>query len=245
MRVLICFEYFGKNYCGLQAQPNLKTVQGELESVLSGFFAQSIEIVASGRTDAGVHAMGQCAHFDCKQKNNFKIENLPLAVNNQMNDIKIVWAKEVDENFSARFDVKKKTYLYKLYLSQNECPTKQNLALRVNKNIDVGAMKEACKTLVGRHDFSAFRASGAQNKDDNVRTIFSARLIKRFDELHFEICGSGFLYNMVRIIVGTLVEIGAKKLNKNAFLTAFSSKSRKDLGQTAPPDGLYLKKVDY
>lgn len=244
-RILMTIEYDGTNFCGWQTQNQKRTVQGEIESALSSFYGEDIQIHGSGRTDAGVHALGQTAHFDAPKKNNFKVEKLPYALNEKLpDDVKVLFAKQVDDNFHARKSVKKKTYLYKAYVSHFLSPIDRTRKMRIYPEPNLAAMKGAASLLIGEHNFSAFMSAGSQIKD-TTRTIFEINIKKNQNDFTFEICGNGFLYNMVRIIVGTLIEIGQGRLSKTNISKALESGDRKFAGKTAQPQGLYLKNVKY
>ena len=242
-RFKLTLEYDGTNFAGYQVQPAKRTVQGELEGALEKIYKQKVLTYASGRTDAGVHALGAVVHFDAPKtiKN-----NILDAMNSYLpEDLKVVKVEEVDQNFDARFMAKKKTYGYKFYLSRYERPLFQNRALRVNDNIDIEKMREACKYLIGKHDFTSFvaRKSG---KTDFVREIYDANIEKLGDGCFmFKISGNGFLYNMVRIIMGTLLFVGSGKFQPVDVQKIIDNKDRRLAGKTVPPYGLYLLSVEY
>ncbi len=242
-RVKLVMQYDGKDFCGFQVQPNKRTVQGELEKVLSFLMKENVKIYASGRTDAGVSAFAQVAHFDTEKTVNEKA--LLSSLNALLpKDVAVTEARLVGEDFDARFSVKKKTYHYKFYVSKFELPLFKD-ALRINDYADVSLMNEACKFLVGTHDFRSFvaRKSG---KTDFVRTIYDAKIISLGDGLYaLEICGNGFLYNMVRIIMGTLINVGYKKLKPEDIKTIINAKNREKAGKTMPSHALLMKKVEY
>ena len=244
IRYVIKFQYKGTEFSGYQVQPEKRTVQGEIELALKNIFFEDIKIYASGRTDARVHALAQIAHFDAQKK--FSESQLIHLLNRELpSDISVLEAGIVDEDFDARFDATSKTYIYKFYLSRFEKPLYSNLATRVNDNVNVEKMQEACSYLLGEHDFKSFvaRKSG---KEDFVRTIYSAKITKTDSDLYeFEISANGFLYNMVRIIFGTLIEVGSGRLKPEEVGLVIESKSRSKAGKTYSPDGLYLKNVEY
>ncbi len=242
-RIKIVMQYDGKDFCGFQVQPNKRTVQGELESVLSFLMKQPVKIYASGRTDAGVSAEAQVAHFDTEKNVN---ENALLGSLNALlpADLAVTELKQVGEDFDARFSVKKKTYHYKFYVSRFELPLLSG-ALRINDYADVDLMNQACKFLVGTHDFRSFvaRKSG---KTDFVRTIYDAKIVSLGGGLFaLEICGNGFLYNMVRIIFGTLLNVAYKKIKPEQIKDIIEAKDRKIAGKTMPASALLMKKVEY
>lgn len=245
IRILLTIEYDGTNFAGWQKQNGQRTVQDTIETALSEFYGTTIEIHGSGRTDAGVHAIGQTAHFDAPIKNNFKVEKLPFALNDKLpDDVKILYAKQVDKNLDARKSVVRKTYMYKLKVSRFLSPLDRNRKMRVYPCPDLKLMQEASKLLIGEHDFKAFMSSGSQIKD-TVRTIFEIQIKKNQDDFVFLVTGNGFLYNMVRIIVGTLVEIGQGRLSISNIEKALITCDRKYAGKTASSCGLYLKSVEY
>lgn len=252
MRILLTISYNGKNYVGWQKQKNGKSVQETIENALSFLLGQNIEICGSGRTDAKVHALAQTASFDATSerfqknfcnKNCLNSKKLIAALNaNLPFDIKVTGAKKVSPLFHARFNVKQKTYLYRL--SWEETPFNQGYVGIVKEKPNVKEIEKAARFLIGEHDFSSFCSAKAETKDF-VRTIFKIKLTKKHNELDFEICGNGFLYNMVRIIVGTLYEVGTGKQTAESICEILDAKDRTKAGKTAPAEGLYLKGVKY
>lgn len=237
-------EYLGTDFKGFQAQPNKRTVQGEVERVLSEILNQEIKIYASGRTDAGVHSLGQVAHFDIEGEVDVKRLHYEL-VNRLPQDISVSRVEEAPLDFDSRFSVKRKTYVYKFYLSRYERAVFRGRALRVNDNVDVSKMMEACKYLVGTHDFKSF-VTKKSGKTDFVRTIYSAKITASEEGIYeFEVCGNGFLYNMVRIIMGTLIEVGSGRKAPQELKNIIDGKARAMAGKTVLPYGLYMKKVEY
>lgn len=252
MRILLTISYNGKNYVGWQKQKNGKSVQETIENALSFLLGQKIEICGSGRTDAKVHALAQTASFDASSErfvknfckiNTLNSKKLVAALNaNLPHDIRIISAKKVSSSFHARFNVKQKTYLYRL--SWEETPFNQDFVGLFQEKPNVKEIEKAAKFLLGEHDFSSFCSAKTETKDF-VRTIFSIKIIKKHNELNFEICGNGFLYNMVRIIVGTLYEVGTGKRTAESIYEILEAKDRTKAGKTAPAEGLYLKAVKY
>ena len=243
-RIKLTIEYDGTLFSGYQVQPNKRTVQSELENALEKIYNEKVETLSSGRTDAGVHALGAVVHFDEPKviKNRFFADSINAYL---PDDVKVINAEEVDEDFDARFLAKTKTYQYKFYLSRCERPLYKNRALRVNEEVDVDKMKQALKYLLGEHDFSSFvaRKSG---KTNFVRTIYSAEIFETNNkEYTFEISGNGFLYNMVRIIMGTLLKVGEGKIKPEDMKTIIENKNRQTAGNTMPAHALYLIKVEY
>jgi len=243
-RYVMVFEYDGTGFSGLQTQEGKRTVQSEIESAMSRIFGVPTILVASGRTDSGVHAIGQVAHFDADyKKDEF---SLLRSLNSFLpSDICVREIRKVDGDFHARFDAKRKTYIYKFYISPNERPLYLNRALRVNTGLDVSKMMDACECFVGTKDFKSF-CSKKSGKTDFVRTVYSCKITEiAKDEYELQICGNGFLYNMVRIIMGTLLKVGEGKLKKADIEKIFQGKARMLAGRTVPPYGLYLKSVEY
>ena len=243
-RIKLTIEYDGTLFCGYQVQPNKRTVQSELENALEKIYNEKVETFSSGRTDAGVHALGAVIHFD--EPKFIKNRHFADSINAYLpDDVKVIKAEEVSEDFDARFDAKSKTYQYKFYLSRCERPLYKNRALRVNEEVDVEKMKRALKYFLGEHDFSSFvaRKSG---KTNFVRTIYSAEIFEtNKKEFVFEISGNGFLYNMVRIIMGTLLKVGEGKIKPEHVKTIIENKNRQTAGNTMPAHALYLKNVEY
>ena len=243
-RYKLTLEYDGTNFAGYQVQPEKRTIEGELEKALECIYNQKVKTFASGRTDAGVHAYGAVVHFDAPKE--LKHNRIADSLNAFLpEDVKVVECQEVGEDFDARFTAKQKTYVYKFYLSRNERPLYQNRALRINVEADVDKMNKACKFLVGEHDFTSFvaRKSG---KTNFVRTIYSAGIEMTGDnEYQLKICGNGFLYNMVRIIMGTLINVGYNRIAPEEVGKIIAAKDRKLAGKTMPPHALYLLSVVY
>ncbi len=230
--------YNGLKFNGFQKQKNGNTIQNHLETALKTILKHPVQTVGSGRTDASVSAYCQPVHFETDIK--LEPKNFIRSMNGLLPaEIKVINVFKTE--LHARFDAKKKTYIYKMYKSNVELPLKQN-ALRVNENINLKEMKRFIKCLVGTHDFKGFQASGSPT-DTTVRTIFNAKLHICENDITFEISGNGFLYKMVRNIVGTMLLIGENKINlKNLKPTLFKTYKAKN---TARPEYLYLKNVEY
>lgn len=248
---MLILAYDGTNFNGWQRQDGLMTVQGELENALKIALKEDILVEGTGRTDAGVHALGQTCSFKTNSK--IPIEKLPLVLNNILakgknasrenpSDIRILDAKVMEEDFHSRFSAKGKTYKY--ILSKGDIDIfRRNYVYFVNKDIDIEKMREASALLVGTMDYKAFQSSGATPKKTTVRTIYSIDILEEKEDIIIRVTGNGFLYNMVRIIVGTLVDIGTNKISKKDLEDIISSKDRQRAGHTAPPQGLYMEKV--
>ena len=247
--ILLTIEYDGTEFHGWQRQPGLRTVQGTLEAVLSRVCACDISIDGTSRTDAGVHALGQRASF-C---GDFGIpaERIPIAVNHILlgdhrGDVRIRKAERMPEGFHARFDSRGKKYRYQIW-NQGEMPVfSRNYYYHVEQPLDAEAMQEAAYGIVGTHDFCCFQAAGGFPRETTVRTVHDCTVTR--DEqgnVILEISGDGFLYNMVRIITGTLVEVGLGKRDPADIPQIIASGERARAGHTAPPQGLYLVEVYY
>ncbi len=246
MRILLTIEYNGKNYAGWQRQKNALSIQQVLEEKLAVVLQTSVVLFASGRTDSGVHAYGQKAHFD--YDGNIPVGKIAFAVNTMLpDDIRIMDAVVVADDFHAQYSAKKKTYVYKMYVSRTLRPLKNDFSARIpydEDRLDFEKMQKACHDLVGTHDFVGFSSTGSGIKT-TVRTVYSATLEKSGEDIVFTVCGNGFLYNMVRIIVGTLAYIGVGLLPDTAVKEVLEKKERTLGGKTYPPCGLYLKDVFY
>lgn len=198
-----------KGLIGWQKQPNKLNIQGEIERAIELVTGEKVELIASGRTDAGVHALGQVANFKTESK--MPVEKIPIALNTKLKEtIRIKDAKEVNDRFHARYNCKKKTYRYIINNGNFASAIYRNLEYFVPEKLNIEKMKEAIKHFEGEHDFKGFKASGTSSKT-SVRTIYKTNIKKDKDKIIIELTGNGFLYNMVRIITGTLVEVGLRK----------------------------------
>lgn len=245
MRYLCVISYDGTNYAGYQVQPNKVTIQSTIEQALKMIHkGKSVLITASGRTDARVHAVGQTFHFDTTLT--IPIENWKRALNALLpDDILVKEVKQVADDFHARYDVTAKTYRYLVFNQREHDPFQRNYSYHVRGKLDIEAMQNACEYLIGEHDFSAFCAAKAGVKGSKVREIYYASCEKEKGRIVFTFTGNGFLYNMVRIIVGTILEIGTGRYPAEKLKRIIDSKQRAEAGKTVPPQGLYLSKVHY
>ena len=246
MRYFIAFSYDGSKYSGYQKQPRLKTVQGEIEKALKQISGgKTITISASGRTDAGVHAYNQRAHFD--MENNIPCSKIKQALNSLIPDsIYIKGVCEVEETFHARFNVKAKEYIYKINMGTYN-PIEKDYVFQYNKKLDISEMERALKYLEGTHDFRSF-VKIDEERDDYVRTIVQTALIrdtKNVNQITISVLGTGFMRYMVRNIVGMLIEIGEGKYKSEEIIDILKAKDRTKAGICAPACGLYLKDVYY
>lgn len=242
-RILLTLEYDGTNYSGWQRQYNGLAVQQVLEEALTTACREKIAVTGASRTDAGVHALGQAAHFDTSC--GIPPEKFPFVLNTMLPpDIRVHTGRQVPPDFHARFMTGGKQYTYRIINSRHGSALKRNTHVHVPVPLDEAAMARAVETLLGEHDFAAFQASGGTAKT-TVRTIRAVSLVRQGDEIILTIEGNAFLYNMVRIIAGTLIEIGLHKRGEDAFQEAFCTLNRLNLGVTAPPHGLELTEVFY
>lgn len=243
-RILITVEYNGKNYFGWQKNGNLSTVSGTLESAFNRLIGRDIEVYGSGRTDAGVHAAEQTAHLDIPF-DFMPTKKIPEAVNTFLpDDIRVKSAKDVSDKFHARYNVKTKTYLYKIYTAAISSPLHNGLYAFVPAVLDYEKMKSAASLFVGKHDFSAFCSSGGDN-DTFEREIVSFDVVKGKGEYYFYVCGKGFLYNMVRYLVGTVIKAGKNKITPEQITMALLTGDKTNIGDKMSAEGLYLYKVEY
>ena len=241
--IKLIIEYDGKSFNGWQKQPNKLNIQGEIEKAISEITGEEIDLIASGRTDAGVHSLGQTANF--KTNSQIPIEKFAIAINSKLKrSIVIKSAEEVDERFHSRYSVKSKTYRYTINNSAMGTALYRDMEYHVPMKLDIESMKSAAKFFEGEHDFKGFKASGTSSKS-SVRTIYKAEVIQNEEKIYIELTGNGFLYNMVRIISGTLVDVGLGKIEANEIPLIIESKDRKRAGKTLPAHGLCLMKVIY
>ncbi|MFC5610444.1 tRNA pseudouridine(38-40) synthase TruA [Metabacillus niabensis] len=244
MRIKCIVSYDGTQFHGYQIQPMKRTVQQEIESALTKLHkGQNVKIYASGRTDAGVHAVGQVFHFDTKM--NIPEEKWPYALNRYLpEDIVLQEAKYVPSDFHARYDTTAKEYRY--IISQREIIDvfKRNYSYHFPFRLDLTAIRRACTHLCGTHDFTSFCAAKTE-VEDKVRTIYSIQVIEEGTDIIFSFKGNGFLYNMVRILVGTLLNVGQGLTDPDSIPSIIEGRDRSLSGKTVPGHGLYLWKVYY
>ena len=242
-RIHLIVEYDGTNYAGWQRQENALAVQQVLEEALSKLTRERIVVHGASRTDAGVHALGQSAHFDTESR--IPADKFSYAVNTMLPpDIRIRSSEEVSPDFHARFSAKGKRYRYLFWDARHAGALNRFTHAHSIYPLSVGRMRAEAEALIGTHDFAAFAASGSVVKD-TVRTLWRADVTRDGDEVKLIVEGSGFLYNMVRIIAGTLRDIGSGKLEPGALRRAIETGDRLDLGVTAPAKGLTLMEVFY
>lgn len=241
--IKILIAYDGTAYHGWQNQLKRATIQETIENALRVVMKQKVDLTGSGRTDSGVHALGQVANFKADTK--IPEDKIKIALNaNLPADIRILDSVDVSMDFNARFNALDKTYMYQIYNDKVSNPFYSRYSYFVPQILDVGKMEEALELIVGTHDFKGFMASGSQTKT-TVRTVYDAYLIKEGNLIKIYIKGNGFLYNMVRIIAGTLIDIGKGLKDSSCIERALIEKDRTVLGQTAAPEGLFLINVNY
>ena len=241
--IKLTIEYDGKDFNGWQKQPNKLNIQGTIEQAIKSITGEDVELNASGRTDAGVHAFGQVANF--KTNSQIPIEKFAIAINSRLKkSIVIKKAEEVDERFHSRLNCKRKTYRYIINNSENGTAIYRGLEYHVPMKLDYEKMNEAIKYFIGEHDFKAFKASGTSSKS-SVRKILDGNVRKEGERVIIEVTGTGFLYNMVRIISGTLLDVGLGKIKPEDIPSIIESKDRTKAGKTLPAHGLYLLQVNY
>ena len=250
--VLIKIEYDGTGFSGWQIQPDARTVQGEIEHVLKYIAGHDVHIHGTSRTDAGVHALGQCATF--YWDSNMPVEKLPEVLNRRFGaggagrsgapgDIRILSAEVMPEDFHARYSCRGKTYRYIIDKTGDIFVRNRAFQYPGADSLDIEKMREAAAHIVGTPDFKCFETSGGTPRETTVRTVSSLTVSEEDNSIIIEISGDGFLYNMVRIITGTLVEAGDGRRTPESVRDAIESRDRGKAGFTAPPQGLYLKEI--
>ncbi len=242
-RVKLIVSYDGTNYCGWQVQPNGITVQEVLNKALSELLREEIHTMGASRTDAGVHARGNVAVFDTEAR--MPADKISFALNTRLpEDIRIVHSEEVPADFHPRFTSTIKTYEYKILNTTFPDPLRRIDSIHWYGPLDLDLMQQAAKRLVGTHDFRGF-ATAKGPEDNTVRTIYKTELWKEEDMIHFRITGNGFLYNMVRIIVGTLMDVGKGVCPPEQIDVILETRDRETAGPTARPQGLTLVEIRY
>ena len=241
LRLDICYD--GTRYRGWQRLPGVdNTIQGKLEQTLSRILGEKIEISGSGRTDAGAHALGQVANFHCNST--MAEEDILLQLRRYLpEDIGIYSCRDVHERFHARLNAKTKTYRYRIWNSDAPCVFQRRFVTILPEKLDVSAMKAAAAQLIGEHDFSAFCAAKSKKKS-TVRRIDAISISREGEELRIDVTGNGFLYNMVRILVGTLIEVGLHQREADS-IPALDGAARQEAGMLMPAQGLCLMEVTY
>lgn len=248
--IKLTIEYDGTRFQGWQSQnQGQKTVQDEIETALKKICKETIRLIGSGRTDSGVHAQAQIANFKTKSKR--PVEEYINALNGNLpHDISITQAEIVPANFHAQYSAKKKTYRYSILYRQHRSALQQRYAYHVNTKLNLRLMREEAKCLIGKKDFASFQTADPQKKREgkttsSTRTITALKITQKGDMIFIDITANGFLYNMVRNIVGTLLEIGMGIKAKGSLKEILKKKDRSFAGHTAKPQGLMLMSVDY
>lgn len=242
--IKLTIEYHGLPYCGWQFQKNEKTIQGEIERAIFKFSGEKKIIQGAGRTDAGVHAIGQCASFELKKK--FDTYQILNGINFHLGTekIRVTKVENVEDEFNARFTAKSKIYNYQVFNSLAPSVIENDFSIHVRQPLDLNSMRNAIRLLLGKHDFSSFRAQGCQaNKP--IRTIDEASIDVLDKKIIFIFKAQSFLYQQIRIMVGSLLEVGSKNKDINWISELIDAKDRRLAGPTVPSKGLILKEINY
>lgn len=249
MKILLKIRFVGTNYAGYQVQNNAPTVQGELCRAAEQLFGGRCDVTGCSRTDSGVHANMFCAvvtnHGSNSLETTVPTDKIPRAMNAFLPpDIAVISAKETEDGFHPRYDVKSKEYVYLIQNGGERDPFMADRCLFYPKSLDTDKMNEAAEKFVGEHDFAAYMAAGSK-VESTVRTIYRASVTRAGDMIRFSVRGNGFLYNMVRIMTGTLIAVGEGRISPEMIPSITQSLDRKRAGSTAPACGLYLNDVEY
>lgn len=242
-RIKLTVSYDGTAYAGWQRQINAPSIQAALEKALKSLTDEAINVTGASRTDAGVHALGQVAHFDTTSR--IPPEKYAFAINTRLpDDIRVVHSCQVPPDFHARYGARGKTYRYQIHNSPHASALYRHQRAHILPLLDVALMQQAARDVLGEHDFRAFAASGSEAKT-TIRDIWRADIIRQGELIELTVQGRSFLYNMVRILAGSLIYIGMGKLPPQALARALETGNRLDLGITAPAHGLTLMEVMY
>nr|MBQ5811927.1 tRNA pseudouridine(38-40) synthase TruA [Clostridia bacterium] len=250
MKILLRIKYLGTNFCGWQFQPNgVRTVQKTVTDAAEALFGEKCAITGCSRTDSGVHALDFAATAELSERaNKIPLDKIPTAFSRYLpNDVSVISATEVADDFHPRYDVVSKEYVYKIYASPVPDPFLNGRVWHFSGKLlpnTAELMNECAKRIAGKKDFTSFMAAGSKI-EDAVRNVHYCDVSKDGDIITVRIAADGFLYNMVRIIAGTLLEAGKGKLSPDEMTAIIDAKDRAAAGLTAPPDGLYLNKVNY
>ncbi len=241
--IKLTIEYDGTGYHGWQIQPNVETIQGTIEGKLAQITGEPVRLVASGRTDTGVHAVGQVAHF--KTHSSLDVLTFLKALNSLLpEDIRVKDVEEVDEAFHARFSAKGRLYEYRIFNGELLSPFHRHFSWFVPGKLDLARMREAAMKLVGRHDFSSFCSAGSDHSS-LIREVYAIDVGMRGNLIIIQVEANAFLKQMVRNIVGSLVEVGRRKLTPSQFGGILEARDRRRAGLAAPAQGLFLVRVNY
>lgn len=242
-RIRLMVAYDGTQYCGWQIQPNGITIEEVLNRALSRLTGEEIQVIGASRTDSGVHAMGNVAVFDTASS--IPADRFAMALNRNLpEDIVVVRSEEVEKEFHPRYCDCSKTYEYRILNAKIPDPTRRQTTYFVSYDLDLEAMREAAVYILGEHDFASF-CNIRTNVRSTVRTVSDLAIRREGDEIRIRITGNGFLYNMVRIIVGTLLRVGRGYYQPQQVLEILEAKKRTEAGVTAPPQGLFLMEITY
>jgi len=244
VRYKITLEYDGTPFVGWQEQQNQISVQSVVEKALKTYLRQETKVVASGRTDTGVHALGQVAHFDSPQKLNSRKAIYSLNALMRPYPVAIRKMQKVSDDFHARFDAQKRTYLYRIQNTAFPPVLNKNRVWHVNQKLDIKKMNQAAQMLIGKHDFSTFRAANCQAKSP-IKTLDSLVVKRVGEEVQITVSAKSFLYHQVRNFAGALVKVGLNRWSLDDFEKAFRACDRTKGAETAPAQGLYFMKVEY
>ena len=240
----IIVEYDGTDFVGWQKQENGPSIQSSLEDAIKKITSEIVNVFGAGRTDSGVHAKGQVAHFEFSK--NISLDNIRDGINQHLRPlpIAILDVKEVDDDFHARFSAKLRTYEYLIINRRAPLTFNKNLAWGVFKKLNMDAMKDAASNFVGKHDFNAFRSVDCQSSS-SIKTVQSCSIETNDQHIKLNVSAKSFLHSQVRIMAGTMVEVGKGKFNSSDVKDIIKSRDRSQAGATAPAHGLYLLKVEY
>ena len=242
-RIRLIIAYDGTAYVGWQVQPNGISIQEKVEDALFALTSEKITLHGSGRTDSGVHAKAQVAHFDTNVR--MAADKFAIALNTHLPpDIRVLYSEECDPDFHSRFSAKKKQYQYRIHLGRHSDVFTRSTALQLHVIPDFDKMQQAASKVIGTHDFRAFKSTGT-TMENTVRTIEESHWTKDGSFLVYSVTGNGFLYNMVRILVGTMLEIGLGRIPPESIEKALETHERSYAGPTAPAHGLILNRVIY
>ena len=243
-RYKIKIEYEGTPFVGWQFQKNGQSIQEVLQKAIFNFSNEKVIVIGAGRTDSGVHALAQTAHFDLKKK--MKKKNILSAINQNIGKkhVKILKVNKANKNFHARYDAKRRTYRYLIINRQSPLALQKNKAWHIRKRLDLLSMKKGAKLLLGTHDFSTFRASSCGAKSP-IKTMEKISIKKNKDKITLQFTSKSFLQQQVRSMVGCLKYLGESKWNLKDFVKSFKSKNRLKCAPPAPACGLYLMKIEY
>jgi len=243
-RYKLTLEYDGTLYVGWQAQHNGASIQGALTDAIAAFAAERAAVRGAGRTDAGVHALGQVAHVDLSKQ--WETDTVRDAINFHLRPqpIAVLTAEQVADDFDARFSAIKRHYLYRIVNRRADLTLEANRVWRVPRPLDAAAMHEAAQSLIGRHDFTTFRAAECQAKSP-VKTLDRLAVVRDGEQIRIETSARSFLHHQVRSIVGSLIHVGEGKWSAADLEAALAARDRARCGQVAPPYGLYLVRVEY